>query len=321
MKPYYVEDLTADEGKQIEDRYLVKNADIRDGNNGKHHLYMTLADVTGDMQAVKWSLNQQELESFSKIKTGMIISVAGRCKEYRGQKQLVLDSIKGQARKESIDPKDFFRAAPEKTDDMYAYIMNKIEEFEDEELKLICRTFYEENKERIMYWPAAMSNHHAEYGGLLYHVKRMMMMGERACEVYTYLNSDLLLAGIALHDIEKLNELDSDENGVVPNYTLKGNMLGHLVMGVEAIGDKGRELGISDEKILMLQHMALSHHYEPEYGSPKKPLFPEAEMLHYMDMIDAKMFDMEDALRNVEPGGFSEKVYTLDNRKLYKKTF
>ena len=82
-----------------------------------------------------------------------------------------------------------------------------------------------------------------------------------------------------------------------------------------------RELGIDAEKCLMLQHMSLSHHYEPEFGSPKKPLFPEAEMLHYLDMTDAKMFDMEDALKTVEPGGFSERVYTLDNRKLYKRTF
>ena len=71
----------------------------------------------------------------------------------------------------------------------------------------------------------------------------------------------------------------------------------------------------------VLEHMAITHHYEPEFGSPKKPLFPEAEMLHSLDMVDAKMFDFEDALRNVEPGGFSEKVFTLDGRKLYKRTF
>ena len=71
----------------------------------------------------------------------------------------------------------------------------------------------------------------------------------------------------------------------------------------------------------MMQHMSLSHHYEPEVGSPKKPLFPEAEMLHYLDMTDAKMFDCEQALEYVEPGEFSDKVYTLDNRKLYKRTF
>lgn len=318
MKPYYIKNLRPDEGHQIEDRYLVRAAEIRDGNNGKRHLYMTLGDATGDIQAVKWSLTPDEFTAYSKIEPGMVISIAGRCRDYRGQNQLNIDVIKGQAREDSYERSDLFKSAPEKPEDMYAYIIGKINDFEDEELKRLCLSFYESEKDRLMYYPAAMSNHHAEYAGLLYHVKRMMMMGERACEVYTNLNRDLLLAGVALHDIEKLDELESDENGVVPEYTLEGKMLGHLVMGVEVIGERCKELGIDDEKCLLLQHMSLSHHYEPEFGSPKKPLFPEAEMLHYLDMTDAKMFDMEDALSNVEPGGFSERVYTLDNRKLYK---
>ena len=321
MKPYYVKDLKPDEAGRLEDRYLVRNADIRDGNNGKRHLYMTLADATGDIQAVKWSLSPDEVESFSRIKAGMIISVVARCKEYQGKNQLVLDAIKGRAKDETIDRSDCFKAAPESPEAMYEYILSRINGFEDADLKKLCLSFYEDEKDRLMFWPAAMSNHHAEYAGLLYHVKRMMMMGERACEVYTNLNRDLLLAGVALHDIEKLNELNSDENGVVPEYTFEGKMLGHLVMGAVTLGARCKELGIGEEKTIMMQHMAISHHYEPEYGSPKKPLFPEAEMLHYLDMTDAKMFDMEDAVKNVEPGGFSDKVFTLDNRKIYKRTF
>ena len=321
MKPYFIKDLRPDEAGRLEDRYLVRNADIRDGNNGKRHLYMTLADATGDIQAVKWSLSPDEVESFSRIRPGMIISVVARCKEYQGKNQLVLDAIKGRAKDETIDRSDFFKAAPESPEAMYEYILSRINGLEDEDLKKLCLSFYEDEKDRLMFWPAAMSNHHAEYAGLLYHVKRMMMMGERACEVYTNLNRDLLLAGVALHDIEKLNELNSDENGVVPEYTFEGKMLGHLVMGAVTLGAKCKELGIGEEKTVMMQHMAISHHYEPEYGSPKKPLFPEAEMLHYLDMTDAKMFDMEDAVKNVEPGGFSDKVFTLDNRKIYKSTF
>ena len=321
MKPFYVKDLKPDEGGRLEDRYLVRNADIRDGNNGKRHLYMTLADATGEVQAVKWSLTGDELASYSKNRAGMIITVSGRCKEYQGKNQLVLDSIRGRAREETIDRSDFFKAAPESPEAMYEYILSRINAFEDEDLKRLCLSFYEDEKDRLMFWPAAMSNHHAEYAGLLYHVKRMMMMGERACEVYTNLNRDLLLAGVALHDIEKLNELNSDANGVVPEYTFEGKMLGHLVMGAASLGERCRELGIDEERTVMMQHMAISHHYEPEYGSPKKPLFPEAEMLHYLDMTDAKMFDMEDAIRNVEPGGFSDKVFTLDNRKIYRRTF
>lgn len=321
MKEYYVKDLKADDSHYIEDRFLVKNADIRDGNNNKRHLYMTLADATGDIQAVKWSLTPDEVAKFSKIANGMVISIGGRCNEYMGKKQLVIDAIKGQAQEGTYERSDLFKAAPESSESMYEFIVSKINDFKDEDLKRLCLSFYEENKDKMMYYPAAMSNHHAEYGGYLYHVKRMMMMGERACEVYTNLNKDLLLAGVALHDIEKLREMKSDQNGVVEDYTLEGKMLGHLVMGVAIIGDRCRELGIDDEKCILMQHMSLSHHYEPEFGSPKKPLFPEAEMLHYLDMTDAKMFDMEEALENAEPGSYSDKVYTLDNRRLYKRTF
>lgn len=321
MKPYYVKDLKPDEGYVIEDTYLVRYADIRDGNNNKRHLYMTLGDATGEVQAVKWSLTKEEVMAFSNIKPGMLISIVGRCKEWNGKLQIVIDVIKGKKKEENIDRADFYKSAPRKSQEMYDFIINTIDSFEDEDLNKICRYFYDKNEERLMYYPAAMSNHHAEYGGLLYHVTRMLEMGIRACEVYTYLDRDLLLAGIALHDIEKLEEIMSDENGVVPDYTLRGKMLGHLVMGVSSIEEAGRELGIDEEKSLLLQHMSLSHHYEPEFGSPKKPMFPEAEILHYIDMIDAKMFDCEEALRNVEPGEFSDKVFTLDNRRLYKKTF
>ena len=169
-----------------------------------------------------------------------------------------------------------------------------------------------------MYYPAAQKNHHAELAGLLYHEKRMLMMAERACQVYTNLDPDLLMAGVILHDIEKIDEIESNELGISPGYSFEGKMLGHLVLGVREIEKISNELGISHEKAVLIEHMMLTHHYEPEYGSPKKPLFPEAEMLHYLDMIDAKMFDMQEVLEKTEPGKFSERVWTLDNRTLYR---
>ena len=93
------------------------------------------------------------------------------------------------------------------------------------------------------------------------------------------------------------------------------------MQGVKTIDRLAKELGISEEKAVMLEHMIIAHHYEPEYGSPKKPLFPEAEILHYLDIVDARMYDMEEALFGTKPGEFSERVWTLDNRKLYKPSF
>ena len=169
-----------------------------------------------------------------------------------------------------------------------------------------------------MYYPAAQKNHHAQLGGLLYHTKRMLMTGERVCQVYTNLNKDLTLTGVIVHDIEKLNEIEADRDGIATGYSFEGQLLGHIIQGVKYIDRITLEMGISREKALMIEHMILAHHYEPEFGSPKKPLFPEAEVLHYLDILDARMFDMQAALDATEPGSFSDRIWTLDNRKLYR---
>ena len=114
---------------------------------------------------------------------------------------------------------------------MYAYILEKAENFQDEDLKKLCVKMLTENKEKLMYYPAAQKNHHAEMAGLLYHIKRMLMNGERMCQVYTMLNQDLVLAGVILHDMEKLNEIESNELGISSGYSFEGQMLGHLIQG------------------------------------------------------------------------------------------
>ena len=214
-----------------------------------------------------------------------------------------------------------YSSLTEKPEEMYEYIYSKADSFKDEDLRRICLKQLEDNKEKLMYYPAAQKNHHAELAGLLYHVKRMLMMGERACQVYTNLNAELVMAGVILHDMEKINEIESNELGVSTGYSFEGKMLGHLVQGVKSVDRLARELAIPEEKAIMLEHMMLTHHYEPEFGSPKRPMFPEAEMLHYLDMIDAKMFDMQEAIEKTEPGEFSERVWTLDNRNIYHAKF
>ena len=97
-------------------------------------------------------------------------------------------------------------------------------------------------------------------------------------------------------------------------------MLGHLVMGVRTVDRLAEEIGLSEEKAVLLEHMMISHHYEPEFGSPRKPLFPEAEALHYLDMIDSKLYDFEDNLEHIIPGKFTDWTKTLDGRRLYKAT-
>ena len=319
MKQYYAAGLEVN--AQVVDFFMVKSFYLKTGKSMKEYIDINLGDGTGEFNAKKWTVTEKDKQILESLSVGDLVKIKGSVTEFNGSKQVRIEQLRLPVESDEIDMSDFIRTAPEASEDMYEFIVGKIRSFEDEDLKRLCLSFYEGNRERLMYYPAAMRNHHAQYGGLLYHVKRMLMAGERLCEVYTNLSRDLLLAGVVLHDIEKLNEILSDKNGVSPGYSVEGQLLGHLVMGVSTIDQKARELGVPHEKALLLEHMSLTHHYEPEFGSPKKPLFPEAEMLHYLDMVDAKMFDMQEAVEKTEPGCFSDRVWTLDNRNVYRATW
>jgi 3'-5' exoribonuclease len=148
---------------------------------------------------------------------------------------------------------------------------------------------------------------------------RMLQSGEKLGQIYDFLNLDYIFAGVILHDVCKILEMDSDEYGVVSDYTMEGKLLGHIIQGIKEIEIEGDKIGLDREKSVVLQHMVLSHHYEPEFGSPKKPMTPEAEILHFLDIIDARMFDFEHALEGIEQGTFTDKIWLLDNRNLYKQ--
>ncbi len=316
MKDIYISDLKTNQ--EFISYFIVKAVAVKVGSNKKAYLDLLLADGTGEISAKKWDIADEELQGLEKIKEGNVIKVKALVTEWNGMKQLRISRIRQTSAEDNIDLKDYIKAAPEDAGYMYDFIYKKTEGFKDEDLKGICLKELEINRDKLMYYPAAKKNHHAELAGLLYHIKRMLMMAERACEVYTNLNRELVMAGVILHDMEKINEIDSNELGMSTGYSFEGQMLGHLVQGVRTIDRLAEELGMPREKAVMLEHMIISHHYEPEFGSPKKPLFPEAEMLHYLDTIDAKMFDMQEALEKTEPGHFSERVWTLDNRMLYR---
>jgi len=317
MKGKYIANLKTNE--EVTEYYLVKSSALKVGSNKKTYLDLLLCDKTGEISGKKWDVADEEAEGLDRIKEGSIVKVRAVVTEWNNLKQLKISRIRMTGAEDNLDMIDFIKAAPEKPEDMFEYIFGKAQSFEDEELKSLCTMILEAKKSRLLYYPAASKNHHAELGGLLYHMKRMLMSAERLCEVYTILDKELLMTGVIIHDIEKLNEIESNELGISLGYSFEGKMLGHLVMGVRELDKIAEEMGMSRERAVMLEHMMLSHHYEPEFGSPRKPLFPEAEMLHYLDMIDAKMYDMEEAIEKTEPGEFSERVWTLDNRTIYRR--
>ena len=297
---------------------MVKSAAVKTGSNGKQYLDITLGDKTGELTGKKWDVSDGEYPALVDIKEKDIVKIKGVITEWAGQLQFRVQRIRKANENDGQQIGDFVKAAPEDPQEMYDFIFDTAQNMTDRDLRELCVRLLTENKDRLLYYPAASKNHHAQLGGLLYHTKRMLMTGMRVCEVYTNLNRDLVLTGVILHDMEKLNEIDADIDGIASGYSFEGQMLGHLIQGVKLVDRMALEMGMDREKAIMLEHMILSHHYEPEFGSPKKPLFPEAEMLHYLDMIDAKMYDMEEAVNRTEPGEFSDREWTLDNRTVYR---
>ena len=316
MKELFVKDLRKD--MEITEFFMAKTTVIKVGSNGKQYLEITLGDKTGEISGKKWDVSDAEYPMLKAIPEKSIVKVKGVVTEWQGQLQMRVQRIREVKPEDDQNICDFVKAAPEEPQEMYDYIYATAESMQDSDLKRLCVKVLTDNKEKIMYYPAAQKNHHAQLAGMLYHMKRMLMTGEGVCSVYKNLNRDLVCAGVILHDMEKLNEIESGTDGIATGYSFEGQMLGHIIQGVKKLDSLAIELDIPREKAIMLEHMILSHHYEPEFGSPKKPLFPEAEVLHYLDILDARMFDMEAALEATEPGSFSDRVWTLDNRKLYK---
>ncbi|WP_218070344.1 3'-5' exoribonuclease YhaM family protein [Desulfuribacillus alkaliarsenatis] len=201
---------------------------------------------------------------------------------------------------------------------MYKKIMQYVAAMGDSELEALVSKILEESKEKLLYYPAAQKNHHSIRGGLLYHIMTMLRTGESLSQIYSNINRDLLYAGIILHDMSKLEEMDANKLGIVSDYTVEGHLLGHIVQGIKRVDRVADELGVCQEKSLLIQHMILAHHNVPEFGSPKPPMIPEAELLHYIDMIDSRMYDMDKALSSTEEGALSERVWSLGNRRVYK---
>ncbi len=315
MKQIYAANVRP--GDDLQDYFIVKGAQIKIGSTGKQYLDITVGDSSGDLNAKKWDVAPDDRE-IRELKNGDIVKIRGTIVEFNGQKQLRIQRIRKATSQDEVEMTDFVKAAPEKPLAMYDALIALAEKMADEDLKRLTVGVMEAHKEQLLYWPAATRNHHAELGGLLWHMKRMAMTGERICEVYDFLNRDLLIAGVLLHDIEKINEIVSNSEGIASDYSKEGQLLGHIVIGVRELEKAGETFGTPREKLVLLEHMILSHHYEPEYGSPKKPAFAEAEVLHYLDIMDARLFTFEEVEKALRPGEFSEKVFSLDNRRIYR---
>jgi len=291
---------------------LVRAAEQRTSSNGGKFLDMTVCDLSGDFNAKVWDGTAQP------PRPGTVIKIRAMMQEYNGHPQLRVDKLRLLSDKDEVDMGQLVPCAPEPAADMLAAINRRIDGMQDEDLRKVTRLRLNECGPRLMYYPAATKLHHAERAGLLHHTSTMLKMADAICQIYPTLDGDLLAAGVILHDLCKIEEIRADETGVAADYTREGQLLGHIVMGVSALSRACDEAGVGGEKKLMLEHMLLAHHDLPEYGSPKPPMFPEAEVLHVIDLLDARMFEMNRALDAVAPGSFTERIWSLD-RRLYRR--
>jgi len=304
-------------GDRIENFFLVKNAECKITNNSitNKYLDLMLIDSTGEINAKLWECNENIEAS---IKDNILVKVRAVVNEYRGKLQLKVEKIRPSTEEDNVNIDEFILVAPYKSEDMFETLLDYIEKIENKDIKIITENIISKLSYKLMHYPAAKSNHHAIKGGLLYHITTMLNAAEKLLDIYSYLNKDLLYSGIILHDIAKIMEMESSELGIVSKYSTEGQLLGHIIQGIGLIEDAAMEINADKEIVMLLQHMILTHHYEPEYGSPKKPMIPEAEMLHHLDELDARMYDMRKATKDLNPGEFSEKVYSLDGINIYK---
>ncbi len=289
---------------------LARAAEQRQSANGSRYLDMTLCDKTGDVNAKMWD------GTVEPPKGGAVVKVRATVQEYNGRLQLRVEKMRPTQPGDEMDVSLLMPCAPEKPEIMLKRINDVIDQMKTPELQKILRELLSAAGDKLSYYPAAQRLHHAERSGLLHHMTSMLSAAEALLTVYDFLDADLLKAGVIAHDLSKISEMISDEAGNVSDYSEEGLLLGHLVRGVAEVQAAAQRAGVSGEYVLLMEHMVISHHGTPEFGSPRAPMFPEAEALHMLDDFDAKMNEMEGVIRRTPVGAFSEKIWSLD-RRLY----
>lgn len=302
--------------ESVEIFLLIKSATERQTRTGKTFIAFTFQDTSGEMSGNLWDSTPEQLKTFEE---GKVVFLVGKREEYKGTPQLRIESLRLAKEGEPDNKALYIERAPMKKDEMVAILNQTILTIKNPNINRIVRHILNKYQHDFFEFPAAKSNHHAFYGGLAYHTISMLKIAQSLAEIYPSLNKSLLYGGLILHDIGKVIELSGP---TATQYTTEGKLIGHIVIINDEILKACMELSIdeTDEDVLLLRHMVLSHHGLLEYGSPVKPSIKEAEVLHHIDLIDAKMNMMTNELEKTVPGEFSTKIWAMDNRSFYKNS-
>ena len=298
----------------VEGFCIIKSIDKKTSSKGDSYLDITLGDNDGEINAKLWRYSP---EVHGEYDANQIVKVRGTISEYNGSDQLRVERIRPTTPEDNVKPEDFVKTADYSGEEMFQELYSLAQNFADDDLKLIVCEILKDTKFSLLYWPAAFKLHHAVRGGLLLHTLSIVRLAQGVCKIYPFVDSDLLIAGAILHDIAKLTEFEVADSGIATGYSVEGNLLGHLAMGAMVINKYAEKLSIKKETAMLLEHMVLSHHGEPEFGAAVRPSFIEAELLSELDLMDSRVYEMREAVLNTKENEFSGKLWAMDNRKLY----
>lgn len=303
----YIKDLN--DGDRVADIYMCKQRTAAVTKNGKNYLSLTLQDKTGVIDAKVWDPSSPGIAEFDAMD---YIEVMGDVSMFNGSLQMSVKRVR-LCREGEYNPADFLPTSTRDIDEMYQELMKLINRTQNEYLKTLLESFFVKDETFIKafkFSSAAKSVHHGFVGGLLEHTLSVATLCEYFAKQYPILKRDLLVTAAICHDIGKVRELDAFP---VNDYSDEGNLLGHIVMGSEMVGDHIREIP-GFPKVLgnELKHCILAHHGELEYGSPKKPALVEALALNFADNIDAKMETFKELMESTSSPDWIGFQRTLD---------
>lgn len=305
-----IKDLRVKEVETID--VLIKSVNVARNSAQKSYLRFEFVDQSGTIFANKWNIKPEETKLFH---AGQVVKVKGLIQLYNTQKQINIETV--EVVEGDIDISKYVLASVYPIEVLKVNITSYLNEMEDGYYKTVVKAFLTKYETEFYRHPAASRMHHAFISGLAQHVYEMLKIASAYCEIYPVLNKELLYAGVILHDMGKLFEMTC-ENLVSTEYTLEGLMVGHISMMVSLIDEMSKELGYEGEETVLLKHMIVAHHGKMEWGSPKEPMIVEAELLHYLDVVSAKMTAIETAFKTCELSQMSDRIPMLDNRRFYK---
>lgn len=307
-------------GESVEEVYLVSDKQLRANRQGNLYLHLELRDRTGAIGARLWNATEDLARTFE---PGDYLLARGKVQVFQGALQVILSHLQP-VRGEGIEPEEFLPQTAQSVPRLLGRLRELLLGMADPNLRALVECFLIDGEfvRKFTTAPAGIRHHHAYRGGLLEHVVTLLNVADRIAEFYPEVDRDLLLAGAFLHDVGKVDELGY-ERGF--SYTDEGQLVGHMVMGVDLLDRKvakAQELTgepFPTELHLRLKHMILSHHGTAEFGAVKPPMTPEAVALHHLDSLDAKVHSYAREIREDPSPDSSWTAYNPGlGRRLFK---